>query len=141
MNKVTTVSLRNQRISPKKARLVIDSVRGVGADKALVILDLQSKKGSRLVWQLLKNAIDAAKAKDFRSENLIVSEAICQEGRKLKRNMVKARGRSTQFRKRMSHIKISLSKVESEVVADKSKVIPRSKTGKSTKKTVRKDEE
>lgn len=110
MDNITTVALREQRISPKKARLVLNSVRGALALDAMVSLGLQDKKGSVLVKQLLKNAIDAAQAKDFKAEELYVSEAVCQEGRKLKRNQVKARGRSTAFQKRMSHLKISLAK-------------------------------
>lgn len=111
MDNITTVTLREQKISPKKARLVLNSVRGSLVANAMITLDLQDKKGSLLVTQLLKNAVDAAQAKDFKIDELFVSEAVCQEGRKLKRNQVKARGRSTTFRKRMSHLKISLAKI------------------------------
>ena len=78
------------------------------------------KKGARDVTKLLKNAVDGAKNKDFNQEDLFISESICQEGRKLKRFTVLARGRSTQFKKRMSHLKISLSKVEEKNEGDKS---------------------
>ena len=116
MDNITTVTLREQKISPKKARLVLNSIRGNLVSNAIICLELQDKKGSFLVSQLLKNAIDAASAKDFKVDELFVSEAICQEGRKLKRNQVKARGRSTTFRKRMSHLKISLAKITDKTV-------------------------
>ncbi len=141
MNKVTTVSLRNQGISPKKARLVINSIRGLSVNKALVTLDLQDKKGSLIVLQLLKNAVDAAKAKDFKSDDLMVGEVICQEGRKLKRSLVKARGRSTQFKKRMSHLKISLSKIEEAKTEEKVKPSGKSKKIIKDRKIAGKDKE
>ncbi len=112
MAHIITVTLREQAISPKKARLVIDMVRGIRVDKAIAQTSFINKKSARLVNALLKSALDAAKKKDFRGEELFVSESLCQEGRRLKRFQVKARGRSSQFKKRYSHLKISLGKIE-----------------------------
>jgi large subunit ribosomal protein L22 len=118
MDNLVTVTLRDQKISPKKARLVINFVRGMKVEEAQNALGRLDNKGARDIANLLKNAIDAAKNKDYKAEDLFISESICQEGRKLKRSMVKARGRSTQFQKRMSHLKISLSK-NKEIYDDK----------------------
>lgn len=129
MNKIVTVALRDQRISPKKARLVIDFVRGMKAEEAQSALGRLEKKGARDVARLLNNAVDAAKNKDYKIEDLYICESICQEGRKLKRFQVLARGRSTQFKKRMSHLKISLSKVEEKTENEKA---PNKREGKKT---------
>jgi large subunit ribosomal protein L22 len=115
MENIVTVTLREQRVSPKKARLVINLIRGMYVPNAIEATQFLNKKSAKLVNSLLKSALDAAIKKDFKPEELIVSESLCQEGKKLKRFTVKARGRSTQFHKRMSHLKISLAKAD-EVV-------------------------
>ena len=118
MAHIVTVTLREQAISPKKARLVIDMVRGMSLSKAIAQTSFINKKAAKLVNALLKSALDAAKHKDFKQEELFISESLCQEGRRLKRFQVKARGRSSQFKKRYAHLKISLGKIE-EVKDDK----------------------
>lgn len=130
MAHIITVSLREQNISPKKVRLVIDLVRGMRVDKAIIQTSFINKKSAKLVNALLKSALDAAKKKDFKEDELFVSESLAQEGKRLKRFQVKARGRSSQFKKRMSHLKISLGKIEDVKVA---------KTKQSSKKVIAKE--
>lgn len=138
MANIITVTLREQSISPKKARLVIDMVRGMRVDKAISQTAFINKKASRLVNALLKSALDGAKKKDFKEDELFVTESICQEGRRLKRFQVKARGRSSQFRKRASHLKISLGKIEEVPTKNDKKikkVAPREKKEKNGSKS------
>lgn len=107
---ITTVSLREQKVSPKKARLVMNLIKGKSALSALDILATTDKKSARLVHSLVKSAIDSAKNKDFKEEDLVIYESIAQEGKRMKRFFIRARGRSAKYVKRMSHLKISLIK-------------------------------
>jgi large subunit ribosomal protein L22 len=112
MTKIVTVTLRDQRISPKKARLVMRSIQGKKAADAKDLLESQSKKTSGLALKLLKSGIDAAQKKDFKEEELFIQEAIAQDGKRMKRYFIRARGKSSPYTKRMSHLKITLAKVE-----------------------------
>lgn len=112
MTNITTVTLREQQVSPKKARLVMNLIRNKKADQALSILDNLNKKTASYALALLKSGIDAAKAKDFKTEDLFVSESLVQEGRKMKRIFIRARGRSSRYMKRSSHLKLSLAKID-----------------------------
>jgi len=107
---ITSVSLRNQRVSPKKARLVMSLVRGKTVVNAADILSNTNKKSANLALALLKSAVSSAKNKDFKEEELVISESIAQEGKRMKRFFIRARGRSAKYEKRMSHLKISLSR-------------------------------
>lgn len=129
--KIVTVTLRNQKVSPRKGQLMMTMVRGMKADKALDQLAFAKQKSARFVYSLLKSAIAAAKDKDYKVEDLFISESICQEGPRMKRFYIRARGRSTSFHKRLSHFKISLSKVEGPVKKEKAA----SKDEKIEKKT------
>ncbi len=126
MNKVTTVTLREQRVSPKKARLVMNLIKGKKALDALDILRNTNKKNARLAYSLLKSAVDSAKNKDFKEDELVIVESIAQEGRRMKRFFIKARGRSAKYQKRMSHLKISLGKAD-EAKPKKSKKLDKKK--------------
>jgi large subunit ribosomal protein L22 len=114
MTKIVTVTLRHQRVSPKKMRLVLGLVRGRSATEASEALSAVEKKSAGLLRNLLKSGVSACRAKDYKEEELVVSEAVCQEGKKFKRTAVDARGRSRGFMKRMSHVKLTLSKKESD---------------------------
>ena len=112
MTDIVTVSARNQRISPKKARLVMNLIRQKSVEQAGMQTKFLDKKAAKMITDLLNNAIEAAKNKDFKAEDLQISQAICNEGRKLKRNHPNARGRVNVFQKRMSHLRISLSEIK-----------------------------
>jgi len=119
MPAIVTVSARNQKISPKKARLVMDQIRTKNASKALDLLKFMDKKGAGMILDLLKSAAAAAKDKDYKIENLSISEAVCSEGRKLKRNHPNARGRVNVYAKRMSHFRMSLSEEKAQETKEK----------------------
>lgn len=112
MNKITTVSLREQGVSPKKARLIMNLIRNKPVDVARNTLINTDKKTAKLALNLLKSAIDSAKAKNFKEEDLFISESIAQEGKKMKRFYIRARGRSAKFQHKQSHLKISLAKID-----------------------------
>jgi large subunit ribosomal protein L22 len=107
-------SLNNLRTSPRKVRLVTDSIVGMNASAALVQLQHVVKKTSEPLEKLLKSAIANAENNfGLDADNLFVSSILVGEGAKLKRWLPRAQGRATLILKRTSHIKLELEeKVE-----------------------------
>ncbi|MBI4596148.1 MAG: 50S ribosomal protein L22 [Candidatus Tectomicrobia bacterium] len=102
--------LRYSRMSPRKARLVIDLVRGRGVNEALSILALTPKRSARVIEKVVKSALANAEEKKVEDvDSLVISKAWVDAGPTLKRFMPRARGRATPIRKRTSHIAIVLS--------------------------------
>lgn len=123
MKKLLTVQLREQQISPKKARLVMNLIKNATLNDAKDYLLNTDKKAARLAFNLLKSAESAAKDKGFDTGKLVICESVVNEGRRLKRYFIRARGRSTEYTKRSSHLKISLAKIEEGEVKKRKKEI------------------
>jgi len=102
-----TSSLRTTRISPQKARLVADQVRGLPVNRALDLLKFSDKKAAGLIYKVLFAAISNAEnnAGDDVDE-LTVKTITVDEGPMLKRFMARAKGRGTRILKRTSHITV-----------------------------------
>ena len=102
------------RISPRKVRMVVDTVRGKSVSQALSILGFTRKKAALPVQKLLKsavaNAVENGGVNDV--ETLVIDRIMVDEGPTLKRYMPRARGRATPIRKRTSHIRIVLRERE-----------------------------
>lgn len=99
-----------QRIAPRKARLVLDEVRGKSLADAVVIASNTDKKASKMVYKLLMSAAaNAENNNGLNPENLYVSEAFATEGPTLKRIRPRAQGRASAINKRTSHITVVLS--------------------------------
>ena len=98
------------RISPRKVRMVVDSVRGRSVSQALNILEFARKKAALPVKKLLKSAVANAVENDGVSDvdTLVIERITVDEGPTLKRHMPRARGRATPIRKRTSHVQIIL---------------------------------
>ncbi len=98
------------RISPRKVRMVVDTVRGKSVSQALSILGFTRKKAALPVQKLLKSAVANAVENGGISdvEALVIDRIMVDEGPTLKRYMPRARGRATPIRKRTSHIRIML---------------------------------
>jgi len=96
------------RISPRKARLVVDLIRGKNAAQALGILEHTQKRSSPVVRNLLKSAIANAEQADdtVDVDSLRVTEAYVNQGPTLRRYRPRALGRATPIRKRTSHITV-----------------------------------
>ena len=102
---VASATLRHVRISPQKARLVIDLVRGKQVDPALNILRFSKNKGAKLAYGVLMSAVANAKEKaGVDVDKLWVTGGNVDMGRTIHRYMPRARGMATPIRKRSSHI-------------------------------------
>lgn len=109
---VAKATLRDTRISARKARLVVDLIRGKHVATALDILDCSNKKTAPLVKKLLLSAAASAN-NEFKVDvdELFVKKVWVDEGKTLKRMMPRAQGRATPIRKRHSHITIVLDEI------------------------------
>ena len=103
-------SAKNIRISPRKARMVVDTVRGKSVSQAMNILMFTRKKAAKPVQKLLRSAVANATENDGVQDvdELMVDQITVDEGPTLKRYMPRARGRATPIHKRTSHIRVTL---------------------------------
>ena len=98
------------RISPYKARLVVDQIRLMPVERAKDILSYSTKKGARLVLKTLESAIANAETNNSADiDDLIVRYAYVDEAPTMKRWRARARGRVNRIFKRSSHITIVVS--------------------------------
>jgi large subunit ribosomal protein L22 len=101
--------LRFVRVSPRKARLVADLIRGKGSEEAMNILTFTKKAASKIIIKLLKSAIaNATQKKTIDIDRLYVKKIAVDQGPTMKRFQPRALGRATTIRKRSSHITIVL---------------------------------
>ncbi|MFT8319552.1 MAG: 50S ribosomal protein L22 [Bacillus sp. (in: firmicutes)] len=98
------------RIAPRKARLVVDLIRGKQVGEAVAILKLTPKAASPIIEKVLKSAVANAEHNyEMDINNLVVEQAYVNEGPTLKRFRPRAMGRASQINKRTSHITIVVS--------------------------------
>jgi large subunit ribosomal protein L22 len=98
------------RISPRKARLVADMVRGQNAKKSLVALKFMPKKAAGIIYKAVKSAVANAENNfNLDGETLVISKITVDGGPTLKRFRPAARGMAKHIRKRTSHITVVVS--------------------------------
>lgn len=108
----TTAKHRFARISPQKARLVADQIRGLSVERALDTLSFSNKKGAALVKKVLDSAIANAENNDGADiDELKVSEIMVDEAPVMKRIKPRAKGRADRITKRLSHITVRVAEV------------------------------
>jgi large subunit ribosomal protein L22 len=101
------------RVTPMKARRVVDLIRGMHAQQALGVLKFAPQAASEPVAKVLASAIaNAEHNQHLDPESLIVSRAFVDEGPTLKRFRPRAQGRAYRIRKRTSHITIEVESIE-----------------------------
>ncbi|MBI3631332.1 MAG: 50S ribosomal protein L22 [Candidatus Staskawiczbacteria bacterium] len=107
-----TVKLKHLRVTARKAREVVDLIRGKTAADAKVLLSFATRKSALPVLKLLNSAVASAKH-DFQinEENLYVVKTTVDEGPTLKRWHAMSRGRAYPIMKRSAHITIVLSEI------------------------------
>ena len=107
--------LKGFRVSPTKARLVADQVRGKGVDEALKILDLSPKRFARTLAKLLRSAVANAEQKNERDkagidlDNLVVGQIAVDQGPNNWRIRARAQGRASWINHRTSHVRVVLT--------------------------------
>ncbi len=105
----TVAKLKHARISPQKARLVADQIRGMGVDQAINLLSFSTKKGADIIKKVLESAIANAEHNDGADiDELIVSKIHVDEGPLFKRFRARAKGRGNRILKRTSHITLAV---------------------------------
>ncbi|AUB32091.1 MULTISPECIES: 50S ribosomal protein L22 [Spiroplasma] len=98
------------RISPRKVRLVADSIRSKKISEAVAILQNQDKRSSEPVLKLLNSAVaNAVNNNGMEADQLFVKTIFVNEGPTLKRFRPRAHGRAYEILKRTSHITIVVS--------------------------------
>ncbi len=121
-------SARFVRITPMKARRVVDMVRGMPVEDALSLLQFAPQAASETVYKILESAIaNAESTEGLDADDLIVTVCQVDEGPTMKRWRPRAQGRATRINKRTSHITLVVQPAE-VVAAAKQKTRKTQKT-------------
>jgi large subunit ribosomal protein L22 len=141
---------RYQRVSPQKARLVLDLIKGRRVGEALQTVAFTKKGVAPLVEKVLRSAVQNAnylsqeQGLDVDVDNLYVKQAIANDGPRMKRIRPAPQGRAFRYQRRMSHIVIAVAErkpaglvttVEPGETAVKGKKSAKKSTGPAAKKT------
>ncbi len=114
----TRAQARYIRMSPSKAREVLDLIRGRTVAEATEILALVERDAAQVIAKVLDSAVANAVANDDQDpDRLFVSACFADEGPTLKRFRPRARGRATTIRKRTTHITVIVTRMTDEQVA------------------------
>jgi large subunit ribosomal protein L22 len=111
---------RFQRVSPQKARLVLELIKGRGVQEALDTAAFTKKRIAPVVHKLLTSAIDNAKyvageeGTDLDVDNLYVKNAIANDGPRMKRIRPAPMGRAYRYQRRLTHIILSVAERETK---------------------------
>jgi large subunit ribosomal protein L22 len=102
------------RVSPQKARLVVDLIRGMQVEKARTALRTTNKRIAPTVVKVLESAIANAtnRNEDTDVDRLFVSEAYVNEGPRMKRVRPAPMGRAYRYQRRLAHIVIKVTEKE-----------------------------
>lgn len=127
------------RISPRKMRIVINTIRRKPVNQAFTILMGLKKKAARLVEKGLKSAAANAKGKGFEESRLVVSEIKADGGPTMKRFMSRSMGRADQILKRSTHLTVVLR--EGKKVLGSSPIVSTKQAEEKPEKKSRKKKE
>jgi large subunit ribosomal protein L22 len=109
---------RFQRVSPQKARLVLDLIKGRGVEEALTVAAFTKKRIAPVIHKLLTSAVDNAKyvageqGTDLDVDNLYVKLALANDGPRMKRIRPAPMGRAFRYQRRLTHIILSVAERE-----------------------------
>jgi len=124
-----TAEARFQRVSPQKARLVLDLIKGMRVEQALDTLAFTKKRIAPDIHKLVRSAVQNAtyvsdeKGLDIDVDNLFVKRAIANEGPRMKRIRPAPMGRAFRYQRRISHIEIALAEKNAQAKADVATVV------------------
>ncbi len=134
--RLTRASARHVRVTPQKARRVVDLIRGKQATEAVAVLRFAPQAASDPIRKVLESAIANARvhadrnSEAFDERTLVIQSAFVDEGPTMKRFRPRAQGRASRINKRTSHITV--------VVAPTGKASEPQPRGGATKKTAAK---
>jgi large subunit ribosomal protein L22 len=103
------------RVSPQKARLVLDLIKGLRVEQALNTLAFTNKRVAPLVHKLLRSAVENAnyagqeKGVEVDVDRLYVKRAVANEGPRMKRIRPAPMGRAYRYQRRMAHLEIAVA--------------------------------
>ncbi|HZQ70035.1 MAG TPA: 50S ribosomal protein L22 [Terriglobales bacterium] len=141
---------RFMRVSPQKARLVLDLIKGRRVEDALNTLMFTKKRVAPTIEKLLRSAVENAnymsteKGVDVDLDSLYVKRAVANDGPRMKRIRPAPMGRAYRYVRRISHIEIALAErgksgeAVATVVGEQRQAAPAKRTGKPKSKTVSK---
>ncbi len=110
------------RISPRKVRLVVDLIRGLGVNKALDQLKFINKKAAQPIHKLVKSGLaNAENNYNLDKNNLFIKEITVDEGKTLHRFKARAYGKAAPIRKRASHINLVIGEIKNSGVVEAKK--------------------
>jgi large subunit ribosomal protein L22 len=104
-----------QRVSPQKARLVLELIKGRGVQEALETAAFTKKRIAPVIHKLLVSAVDNAKyvageqGTDLDVDNLYVKQAVANDGPRMKRIRPAPMGRAYRYQRRLTHIILSVA--------------------------------
>jgi len=94
-------------MTPRKARLVVDLIRGKAVGDALLVLDFTPKRAARVIAKTLRSAVaNAENTQNVDVDRLYVKRVFVDEGPTQKRTLPRAQGRATRVHKRSSHVTV-----------------------------------
>ncbi|MGD0629205.1 MAG: 50S ribosomal protein L22 [Terracidiphilus sp.] len=136
---------RFQRVSPQKARLVLDLIKGRGVEEALTVAQFTKKRIAPVIHKLLTSAVDNAKylsgeqGLDLDVDNLYVKQALANEGPRMKRIRPAPMGRAFRYQRRLTHIVLSVAERDGGASlvtrVDEAKAVKTDKAPKAKAKT------
>jgi large subunit ribosomal protein L22 len=136
---------RFQRVSPQKARLVLNLVKGRGVQDALETLAFTKKRIAPVIHKVLTSALDNAKylsddrGLDLDVDNLYVKTAVANEGPRMKRIRPAPMGRAFRYQRRLTHIIVSVAeRPGSEGLVTRADAVEAGKSTKPAKKAAKK---
>ena len=142
-----TAKARFTRVSPQKARLVLDLIKGRRVEDALTTLTFTKKRIAPAIFQLLRSAVENAnylsqeKGMDVDLDRLYVKHAIANEGPRMKRIRPAPMGRAFRYVRRIAHIELVLAEKTragqdtATVVGEETSKAPVKAKAKTRKKT------
>jgi len=100
---------RFSKIAPRKARLVMATIRGMSCNDAMVALQFNPRRAASMISRVLKSAMSNANEQEAEMNRLVVTEARVDEGPSMMRWRPKDRGRAHPIHKRTSHLIIKVA--------------------------------
>ena len=136
-----TAKARFTRVSPQKARLVLDLIKGRRVEDALSTLQFTKKRIAPAIFQLLRSAVENAnylsneKGLDVDVDRLYVKHAIANDGPRMKRIRPAPMGRAFRYQRRISHMEIVIAEKGAENRKEMATVVGEEETTAAPAKT------